>query len=50
MAAGGAIGAVFDELLRHASELLDFADDELVELDRPENAAMFATAVTLRAR
>ena len=48
MATAGATGGVFDELLRHASEVLDMVDEELVDVDRDEHADLFAAAPILR--
>lgn len=48
IAKAGKVGAEFDELLRHAKELLDLVDEELLELDRDEHAELFAAAPVLR--
>ncbi len=47
-AESGQVGTDFDDLLRHAKELLDIMDDELSELDRCQHVELFAAAPILR--
>jgi hypothetical protein len=42
------VGADFDDVLRHASELLDIIDAELADVDRDAHAELFAAAPVLR--
>lgn len=48
MARAGRIGAEFDDLLRHAQELLEIVDAELTDLDCSQHADLFAAASLLR--
>ena len=47
MAWSGQVSADFDELLRHAKELLDTLDGELAELDPHKHADLLAAAPIL---
>lgn len=49
-AAHGAFGEEFDELLRHAGELLDLVDEALLRLDHKAHRDVFAAAPVLRAK
>ena len=42
MATAGAVGEVLDEVLEHASELLNGLDEELSEIDRQKRAPVAA--------
>lgn len=48
MAASGQTGDEFDDLLRHAENLLDVMDDELRDFDRAEYAHLFSASVRMR--
>ena len=50
MIAAGALGDVLGETLAHAKELLDIADQELVEIDRERFRVLVAAAPALRAK
>ena len=50
MFTAGAVGDVLDETLRHARELLDIIERELVEVDRNQYKALFAAPLLLRGR
>ena len=50
MAGAGQVGAEFDEVLQHASELLDLMDEELADVDRAGHPDLFAAAPILRAK
>lgn len=49
-AAHGAFGEEFDELLRHACELLHVVDEALLDLDHKAQRQVFDTVPTLRAK
>ena len=48
MAGSGRVGADFDDLLRHAKELLEVLDEELAPLDPHKHADLLAAAPLLR--
>ena len=50
MIAAGARGDVLGETLAHAKELLDIADEELVEVDPERFRVLVAAAPALRAK
>jgi len=50
MAAAGNVGADLDDVLRHASDLLDVLDDVLLRLDAKEHDAVFQARWVLRVR
>ncbi len=50
MANASNVGAELDELLRHAKELLDILDEELLQVDRSTHAELLAEAATLRGK
>ena len=50
MAAAGNVGADLDDVLRHASELLDVLDGVLLRLDAKEHDAVFQARWVLRLR
>ena len=50
MIAAGALGEVLVETLAHAKELLDFADEQLVEVDSERFRLLVAAAPALRAK
>ena len=50
MIAAGAVGEVLREMLQHARELLDIADEEMTELDQRRYAVLAAASSLLRAR
>ena len=50
MAAAGNVGADLDDVLRHASELLDVLDGVLLRLDAKEHDALFQARWVLRVR
>ena len=50
MAKAGNVGAELDDVLRHAKELLDIVDDELLRLDRKKHRHVFEAASTLRGK
>lgn len=50
LAERGDPGAELDELLRHARELLDVVDEELLQLDHKERRSVFRVTPTLRAK
>ena len=48
MADTGQLGAELDDVLRHAKELLDIMDEELLAVDRREHPDLLAAAPILR--
>ena len=50
MAKVGNVGAELDDILRHAKELLDIVDEELLPLDRRKHRHVFEAASTLRGK
>ena len=48
MASSGQAGADFDDLLRHAKELLDILDEELAGLDEHKHGDLLAALPLLR--
>ena len=50
MAAAGNVGADLDDVMRHASELLDVLDGVLLRLDAKEHDAVFQARWVLRLR
>ena len=50
MIAAGALGEVLRETIAHAMELLDMADQELVEVDPERFRVLVAAAPALRAK
>jgi len=50
MGMAGNVGAELDDVLRHAKELLDIVDEELLRLDRKKHRHVFEAASTLRGK
>jgi hypothetical protein len=48
MASAGNVGDEIDDVLRHAKDLLDIVDEELLRLDRRKHRRVFETSLTLR--
>ena len=50
MSAAGALGDVLREMLQHAKELFDIADEELTDIDQTRYGVLVASPPMLRAK
>lgn len=50
MIAAGALGDVLREMLQHAKELFDIADEELTDIDQTRYGVLVAASPMLRAK
>lgn len=50
MIAAGALGDVLREMLQHAKELFDIADEELTDIDQTRYGVVVAASPMLRAK